>query len=207
LLAHSFGPLLAAFYAVEYPERVERMILIGPVPPRRGELWERFEANVAAVLEPAELVRMEELWEELATGPDPVGACRDFWEIALKPRFADPTRIDELRGDLCSAPAEAIRYGMTKTNPATVASVGAWDLTADLGHVGCPTLIIHGEAEPIPMDLVEEWTTALPNARLLRVPEAAHFPYVEQPAIVWPAIEAFLGGTWPDALGGGAAAR
>jgi proline iminopeptidase len=42
------------------------------------------------------------------------------------------------------------------------------------------------------MDLVEEWTTSLPHGQLLRVPGAAHFPYVEQPQIVWPAVERFL---------------
>ncbi|MCG8604477.1 hypothetical protein MJD09_05685 [bacterium] len=37
-----------------------------------------------------------------------------------------------------------------------------------------PTLLIHGEAEAIPMDLMEEWLTVLTNARLLRVPDAGN---------------------------------
>jgi pimeloyl-ACP methyl ester carboxylesterase len=52
---------------------------------------------------------------------------------------------------------------------------------------------VHGEEDAIPMDLVEEWTTSLPHAQLLRVPGAGHFAYVEQPKIVWPAVERFLG--------------
>jgi dipeptidyl aminopeptidase/acylaminoacyl peptidase len=60
-----------------------------------------------------------------------------------------------------------------------------------------PTLIIHGETDAIPMDLVEEWTTALPHARLIKVPGASHFPYVERPDMVWPAIEDFLRVTPP----------
>jgi proline iminopeptidase len=42
------------------------------------------------------------------------------------------------------------------------------------------------------MDMVEEWTTALPNARLIKIAGASHFPYVERPDLVWPAIEEFL---------------
>jgi proline iminopeptidase len=53
-------------------------------------------------------------------------------------------------------------------------------------------LILHGEADAIPMDLVQEWTTALPAARLVQVTRASHFPYIERPDVVWPAIEAFL---------------
>jgi len=55
-----------------------------------------------------------------------------------------------------------------------------------------PTLVVHGEQESIPMDLVEEWVTSLPRARLFRVPRAAHFTYAERPELVWPAVERFL---------------
>src|SRR3989304_2180098 len=48
LIAHSYGPLLAATYALAHPERVRRMVLLGPVPPRRGDFWHRFAANSAA---------------------------------------------------------------------------------------------------------------------------------------------------------------
>lgn len=47
------------------------------------------------------------------------------------------------------------------------------------------------------MDLVEEWTTALPSARLVKIPGASHFAYVERPDLVWPAIEEFLRTTPP----------
>jgi proline iminopeptidase len=43
------------------------------------------------------------------------------------------------------------------------------------------------------MDLVEEWVTSLPQARLFKVPRAAHFTYAERPELVWPEVEAFLG--------------
>jgi pimeloyl-ACP methyl ester carboxylesterase len=42
------------------------------------------------------------------------------------------------------------------------------------------------------MDMVEEWTAAMPAAKLVKVAGASHFPYVEQPALVWPVIEQFL---------------
>jgi pimeloyl-ACP methyl ester carboxylesterase len=48
------------------------------------------------------------------------------------------------------------------------------------------------------MSMVSEWVTALPNARILRVAHAAHFPYAEQPTIVFPAMETFLKGRRPE---------
>jgi pimeloyl-ACP methyl ester carboxylesterase len=59
-------------------------------------------------------------------------------------------------------------------------------------RVKVPTLVVHGEQESIPMDLVEEWVTSLPHARLVKVPKAAHFVYAEQPAVVWLAVDRFL---------------
>lgn len=202
LVAHSFGPLLAASYAIARPQHVERMVFIGPLPPRRGDVFERFTATVDSRLDAGERARLGAAWREIAEGEDPAAGCRRFWEIALRPRFADPDRTGLLRGDLCSAPPEAIRHGMVTTNRATMDSLGDWDLRAALAAVSAPTLIVHGEQEAIAIDLVEEWTTALPDARLLRVPRAAHFPYVERPELVWPAIEEFLAGRWPRALDG-----
>jgi proline iminopeptidase len=42
LVAHSYGPLLAASYAIAHPEHVRAMVFFGPVPPHRGDFWQRF---------------------------------------------------------------------------------------------------------------------------------------------------------------------
>jgi proline iminopeptidase len=71
-------------------------------------------------------------------------------------------------------------------------SYGDWDIRAALKAVPAPTLVVHGEEESIPMDLVQEWVTSMPHATLMRVPRAAHFTYAERPDLVWPAVERFL---------------
>ena len=73
-----------------------------------------------------------------------------------------------------------------------MASYGDWDLRERLRQLSVPTLVVHGEQESIPMDLVEEWVTSLPHGRLLRVPNAAHFTYAERPELVWPEVERLL---------------
>lgn len=113
----------------------------------------------------------------------------------MRPRLAEPDRtLPLIRSDLCGSDPAGIRYGLTTTNRVVMGSYGAWDLRSALASVPAPTLVVHGENESIPMDLVEEWTTALPHATLLRVPRAAHFACAERPEIVWPAVERFLSG-------------
>ena len=51
LVAHSYGPLLAASYALAHPEATRRMVFFGPVPPRRGDFWQRFGGNMSKLMD------------------------------------------------------------------------------------------------------------------------------------------------------------
>ena len=192
LVAHSFGPALAASYAITHPGRVERMVFLGPIPPMGAGFWQRFGETINRRLTPSEQKELGVQYEAIVEGPDTKEACRKFWDIALKPRLAAGRKVSIIKGDCCAASTEAIRYGMGITNAVTVASMGDWDYRPELPLVKAPTLILHGEEEAIPLDMVEEWVKAMPNARLIKVPRAAHFPYVERPDVVWPAVEAFF---------------
>jgi proline iminopeptidase len=197
LVAHSFGPAIAASYAIAHPDRVARMIFLGPVPPRQGDMEARYGKTIEARLTPAQRAEMARLEDAMVHGADPVQACRAYWAIGVLPRVASPDLASRVTGDFCSAGADGIRHGMAIAGPHTAESLGAWDFRPALRAVTAPTLVIHGELDAIPMDLVEEWTTALPAARLIKVPGASHFPYVERPDVVWPAIEEFLAATPP----------
>jgi len=197
LLAHSFGPAIAALYAIRYPQRVERMIFLGPIPPRKGKFAEEYGAGLASRLSAEDAKRGGELEKAFATATDVAGTCRAYWAIMTPPRVAKSLSAAVVKSDLCAGPPDAIRYGMTQTNAATFTSLGDWDWTADLAKVAAPTLIIHGDEDAIPMAMVSQWSAALPNARLLRLSHTAHFPHAERPSIVFPAIETFLGGGWP----------
>ena len=194
LVAHSYGPLLAASYALAHPDRVRRMVFFGPVPPRRGDFWQRFASGMRPRLDSAAGARLADAGRRLAdTTADARQACRDYWAVAMRPRLAEPDRtLPLIRSDLCGSDPAGIRYGLTTTNRVVMGSFGDWDLRPRLRTLQVPTLVVHGEDEVIPMDLVEEWVSSMPRAQLLRVPHAAHFTYAEQPALVWPAVERFL---------------
>ncbi|HEX9166783.1 MAG TPA: alpha/beta fold hydrolase [Gemmatimonadales bacterium] len=197
LVAHSYGPLLAATYALAHPDAVRGMVFFGPVPPWRGDFRERTAAAMRTRVDSVSGARMAEAMRHLAD-PDPAEdtrqACRDFWAIALKSRLADPASASRLKSDLCASDLAGIRYGLTVTGRVVMTSHGDWDMRPALGQLRVPLLVVHGEAEAIPMDMVAEWAGAVPGARLLRVPGAAHFAYSERPELVWPEVERFLAG-------------
>jgi proline iminopeptidase len=134
LIGHSFGPALIAGYAIKYPGHVARMVLIGSIPPRKGKLVEEYGATIDSRLTDAQRKRSAEL-EEQYESADVVAACREFWAINIVPRLSKPVKPSVVKSDFCSAPPEAIRYGMAKTSPTTFGSLGDWDWTAGLRTV------------------------------------------------------------------------
>jgi proline iminopeptidase len=197
LLAHSYGPLLAASYALAHPDAVKRMVFFGPVPPRQGNFWSRYSQNLNSRLDSAQRAQMSAANRRMnnanSTDDEARKACRDYWALGVRPRLAEPDRTGPLlKSDFCVTDMTGIRYGNRTGNRVIMGSYGNWDLREQLRSLQVPLLVVHGEQETIPMDLVEEWVSSMPHATLFRVPNAAHFTYMEQPQLVWPAVEKFL---------------
>lgn len=188
IVAHSFGPAIAALYAIRHPEHVDRMVFLGPIPPRRGGFREEYGKRLMARLTPDEAARAGALSFE---DGDARAVCREYWSIMTRPRVARSLPVSVVKSDLCGPTAEAIRYGMTRTNPITTESMGDWDWTGELATLSTAILVIHGEEDAIPIEMVAEWTRA-PHATLLRLPKTGHFPHAERPGKVFRAIERFL---------------
>ncbi len=67
------------------------------------------------------------------------------------------------------------------------------DSTADLGAIDVPTLVVVGEQDqPSPPDVAEKMAAAVPNARLVVVPDAGHLSNVENPEAFNQALEGLL---------------
>jgi pimeloyl-ACP methyl ester carboxylesterase len=67
------------------------------------------------------------------------------------------------------------------------------DLTARLGEISVPTLVIHGEEDVIiPITAGEEMANGVQNGRLVRIADAGHTPNLEDPDAVNAAISDFL---------------
>jgi proline iminopeptidase len=197
LVAHSYGPLLAASYAIAHPGAVKKMVFFGPVPPRRGDFFTRYGRNINARLDSAQRASMARssraMTSPTSTLDEVRQACRDYWTLGMRPRLAEPDKgLTLVKADLCATDPVGIRYGNRLGNRVIMGSYGDWDLRPALATLAVPLLVVHGEQETIPMDLIEEWVSAMPHALLVKVPNAAHFTYAEQSALVWPAVERFL---------------
>jgi proline iminopeptidase len=195
LLGHSWGALLAARYAVGYPGRVAHMVLMSPAPPRRTPYMQQLGPNVRAWMDSTTLAELEALSAARRdTAQDAQATCHAFWQLFRRGYFADPhdtATLRRMRGDFCTAPGAAIRNGLV-VGPRTWASLGEWDWRNDFADVSAPVLVITGTRDIFDMESMHEWEAAFPNAHLVLLEGAGHYPHLERPDELFSAVRAFL---------------
>ena len=74
-----------------------------------------------------------------------------------------------------------------------LANIGRADSRPSLGAIRCPTLVIVGEQDGLtPPERAAEIADAIPNSRLVKIPECGHMSAAEQPAKVTQALVELL---------------
>lgn len=196
LLGHSWGAGVAALYAARYPERVGRLLVVGPIPARRAELEEAFAA-LDARRDSVTRRRMQEWRQARRADPGDAEACRAYYVLWFSAFYGDSSAAGRSKGDFCAGSPEARRNKIVSVDRFVAASLGAWDWLPSLRALTAPALVIHGTADPLPVPSARQWAAALPNGRLLLLQGVGHFPYVEAPDRFFAAVEEFLLGRWP----------
>lgn len=197
LIGYSWGAVLAALYAAEHPQQVERLLLLNPMPPARIPFDEQRTAKERELTSGAERSRMEELERTMFEAQDPRAVCSEIDRIYYKPYFFDPQKQSLMRTDNCSVSLTALR-NRDRVSQAAMHSLGEWDFRPLLARLHMPALVVEGKESQVAVGGPEAWAQALPHSRLLLIEQAGHMPHVEQPGKFFPAVEKFLRGRWPE---------
>ncbi|MGH9748969.1 MAG: alpha/beta fold hydrolase [Candidatus Polarisedimenticolia bacterium] len=193
LLGHGYGAAVAILYAGRHPERVGRLILIGPTPRAstfldaaglRGALTGRMREAIAA-LEGDRYLSADGRLRERIRILAPLLFHR-LTDRSFHGAFVDGMTVS-------AAPYDA-----------AAASIEGPDLLPALGRLRQPILIVAGRhdrtASP---DDVEAVRRAAPSARLSILEESGSMPFADQPVEFLKTVRAFLEETAGRVAGAG----
>lgn len=202
IIAHSFGSVLTAQYAKQYPTHLKRVVFHGATGPNlQQELNLRKIKAAGAPSSPDTALsnRAALLLQKLlrGTASHPVETCKEYEEINKKMAQARGETV-AYKGTTCNAPPEAVRYYYRYTSQLAPRYYGGWDFTGELEHVNVPFLVIYGKEDSLMIPAQRAWVSSVPDGRLLLVPDAGKAAFSDNPGFVFPAINTFFKGKWPE---------
>lgn len=178
LMGWSLGGLLAMQAALKYPKRFAGLILVSATPCFIAR--EHWPDGVEAGLLKAMAI-------ELAADPEVV--VNRFLALEIH-GSAHP------RDELKRLKTLALRHGRPDKAAllAGLKHLADTDLSDRLRDIECPVLSIGGRRDKlVPWGALERSHRRLPNSRLVRIPGAAHAPFLTDAAAVAEAIRGFIG--------------
>ena len=185
IVANSMGGLWSVVFAIDAPERVSRLALVGapagvtrPVP---HQLW---TLGLPLIGQP--------LGQFLMSNPTRE-SIRKFWGeiLVVHPETLDDTLLDanvaHMRrniGSILSLMRCAIDVGGLRRR---------WILGERWQALKVPTVFVWGERDAFTApDVAEQIAEGNPNLRVIRIPGAGHLPWIDNPERVVDEIEHFL---------------
>jgi proline iminopeptidase len=188
ILGHSWGGFLAMNYAIAYPERIEKLILSNAIPASQEDF---------ALFAQEWMRRLALFKTELA-------------EIHNTPGFSEgnPDLVERLHRIIfrtyCYLPEKANLLSLRMAPATSVNGSKVYDqfrknvfekpfnLYPDLKLLKVPTLVIHGDSDPIPFITAEHVHEVISHSKYILMKNCGHFPYVEDPVVYFKHIEEFL---------------
>jgi pimeloyl-ACP methyl ester carboxylesterase len=196
LIGHSYVGMTVGLYAMQHPDRVNRMVQIGPVQP---DAVKKYPPDLAYADEvgPAVFSKLGQMQKEGMTGT-PEEICRKFWAVLAALYVVDPADVEKVNWGRCDLTNESgfMRYWMGFLQP----SIQKLQVSQeDAARMKAPVLVVHGTKDRnAAYGGGTDWALLWADARLLTVEDAAHVPWIEEPELVLGSISTFLEGAWPE---------
>jgi proline iminopeptidase len=186
LLGHSWGGILAMHYAVRHPESLKSLILCSTAASVESfaEMRANYEAN--RLPEDAELLAKIYSSDEFKSN-DPQ-AIERFWRIYFKPYFVDQTLVDKM--DLHFT--ENTIKNSNAVAGFILESIGEFDLHDDLSAIRCPTLVLHGDSDPMPVSYAERIHQSIAGSELVIAKDSGHWLFVDATETFTSSVNSFL---------------
>lgn len=188
LVGHSWGGLLAMAYATRHSQHLSSLVLLSSVPSNSDGFLafaEEYKRRTAELAERLQAIRASESF--IRGEPE---AVTDFYRTLFSVYLHDTKLIERLPLHFeASSTVSAIKVADLLD---TSVYGQPFDFRPQLAKLTVPTLVVHGDSDPIPVWTAEQTAEVLPNAEFFPIKDCGHFPDIEKPKLLISKLDHFI---------------
>jgi proline iminopeptidase len=174
IAGHSWGGIVAMYYALRFPERLTHLVLMNTAPASHDDFMLTKDERVRRRFAHAQ--RLGELAAGYKRGdPD---AVAEFYRIDYSTTFERPEEAARLNLGWTREQIASGRAIEDRLMASLMWSPG-YTLLPALAEIRTPTLIVHGDLDFVPLVCATHIAEAIPGSRLVVLPGSGHFSYVD----------------------------
>jgi len=182
IIGHSWGGFMASLYAVEFPEHIDKLILVDPAGMLKMPVEDGLFERIKALLPEQQHAKYDAF----------LGKYFDYGNIFKK----SEKELIEINLGFAKFFGEASKnFGVEIYDTVQLDSewVGGWmvhaqyfslgmkfDYRPELKKVKVPVLVLHGEKDLLPASVSREYADLFPDGSFTMIRNASHFPQLDQ---------------------------
>ncbi len=174
LLGHSWGSFLAMKYALKYPRRIKKLILVGSFGVSSKFLNE-FVKNREARRTKDDSLALKKIMSSDGFAKRAPPTMNQFARLFFKSYFYDQSRYNQLTLTFNENTARNILPIFTLLSK----EFSSYDIRKELKKFDFPVLIVHGNNDLIPVNYAHELNETITNSKLVVINNCGHFPFIE----------------------------
>lgn len=176
IIGHSWGSILALFYAQKYPQNVQKMILTGSIGTE-ASYYQLFAQNLQKKLTPQDYQTLQSLAANKASR-------QDYHEkVMLKHYFSDTTKIKDMSKTVLNF---EVNQGIAQD------IFAQFKLKGKLNMIDFPVLVLQGKQDLLTIEEIKSGFEGIKRIQFSEIDQAGHWTFVEQPKVFLETVHTFI---------------
>jgi proline iminopeptidase len=186
LIGHSWGARLSMEYAIKYSMNLDKLILLSPSGTM--DFMNQYLENIQKKTDEESRIKIKEIEKSDSFKNRELKTIENYYNISIKPFFYVKNKSKLL--DLTMLEKTAKNQSIVAE--LLIKEIMPKNILNDLKGISCPALIIHGESDPLPIEVPQEVHKNIPNSKMIVLEKTGHFMFAETPEQTITAIREFL---------------
>lgn len=186
VIGHSWGACLAMYYGIKYPHNMKSLILLAP--SASADYYNQYSENIQKNASSQDNHTLKEIEQSEAFKNKVVETVQRYFRISIKPFFHDQSLADRLNLTF----SEKTARNQSIVSELLMRNLGNYDIHDELSAIKFPTLIIHGDSDPLPREAPYKVHKHIPQSEFVILKNTGHFMFIESPDELFSIIRDFL---------------